>query len=448
MASVKTWFVQTGFGTVLGPMPEDALHELVRTGALVQSDQIREGQEGGWRPALDLSGLFETTESVNVSTPAVAEECVAAVNPIEVPAAEPSARVDSEPVATSFGKGRFIPPPAPQRVVPPQLPESTPEPEVAPAAIPAEATQQDTSRDEAASASPSVDAEPPLQLAPPEDDLIVRWKRDRDRSREELGTVSLAEEISTSVDEANFAPELPSDLLDDELNDSSPAQPTSRESMRKRETRRASLLDQVSGLEPGLRVLEETTTQKWDRWRRSLPDLRIAAGILLVVVAAWWFWPRSSRGTYDRYVAIWSEWKVRRDDRKDQAGWDQFLQRTDRELKTIVPYLEKHARVSDREKLMLLFVGRDCLQKMLVAPRAIGSPREKQLQFLLATLDEYYRSPATALKRELVLETRPTAPRKPSPTPDASGTIASPASHDASSSPQRSSPTKSLPEEK
>lgn len=434
MASVKTWFVQTGFGTVLGPMPEDALHELVRTGALVRSDQIREGQEGDWRPASDLPGLFETTNPVNV----------------EASAAEPSTRVDPEPVVTSLGKGKLIPPPAPQRVelplVPPQLPESAPEPEVAPAAIQAETTQQDAPRDETTAASPIVDAEPPPQLAPPEDDLIVRWKRDRDRSREELGTVSLAAEISSSVDESNFVPELTADLLGDESSDSSLSQPTSRESTRLRDTRRELLLDQVPGLEPGPRAHEETAAQKWDRWRRSLPDLRIAGGILLVVIGAWWFWPRSSRGTYDRYVAIWSEWQVRREDRKDQAGWDQFLQRTDRELKTIVPYLEKHARASDREKQLLLFVGRDCLQKMLMAPRAIGSPREKQLQFLLATLDEYYRSPATALKRELVLETRPTATRKPSPTPDVSGATASPAAPDASSLPQRSSPAKALPE--
>ena len=424
MASAKTWFVKTGFGTVLGPMPTDVLREMVRTGEMVRSDQVREGTNGQWYLASEIPGLFDAiaasdSESQFAEPPIAVEPLIA---PIDMPPAEsePSRTehpvsdsvphqtdspatepVGSAPIVTpeltppsspSSVKGRLIPPPKPfERAMTSSPPISAESP--APIAVAVEGTV------ELPKIRPFVKrpAEPPtddvaeIRSAPPEDDLISRWRESRDRSREELGTVSLAAEMTQSKDDEDRAPELPADLLsDDEFEASAPA-PVS--SISETTTRRLTIdkprfLDQVAGLEEGPRVREESSSETWNRWRRSLPDLRIAVVLLVVVFAAWWFWPRSSHGIQVRYVAIWDEWKGRREDLKDQAGWEQFLKRTETELKATIPYLEKHASPKDREKQLLLFIGRDCLQKMLDQPRQVGSLREKQLQLLLTALNE------------------------------------------------------------
>ena len=84
MAAAKTWFVQTGFGAVLGPMPEDALREMVRTGALLRSDQVREGAEGEWHPTSEMPGLFDAATSANspMKSEAIAIAEVAMIAPV------------------------------------------------------------------------------------------------------------------------------------------------------------------------------------------------------------------------------------------------------------------------------------------------------------------------------------------------------------------------------
>lgn len=58
-SSPHHWFVQTDFGALLGPMPDDALAEMARTGALLDRDRVREGSDGEWRLASEVPGLFD-----------------------------------------------------------------------------------------------------------------------------------------------------------------------------------------------------------------------------------------------------------------------------------------------------------------------------------------------------------------------------------------------------
>lgn len=63
-ATLNHWYVQTDFGALLGPMPEDALFEMARTGALLGRDRVRAGSDGEWLPAECVSGLFDTSSVV------------------------------------------------------------------------------------------------------------------------------------------------------------------------------------------------------------------------------------------------------------------------------------------------------------------------------------------------------------------------------------------------
>ncbi|MFM9960199.1 MAG: hypothetical protein ACKV2Q_03125 [Planctomycetaceae bacterium] len=447
MSSAKSWFLQTGFGATLGPMPNDALLEMIRTGALLRTDQVREGIEGEWRPAFEFPGLFDggpappMRSEVSAPNSMVAAASPVALSPalVPVPAFVPApasvpARA-SVPVAVRTPAVAPSPPANASKIilVPPARPEPPPiaaAVEVAASAIAPPAVAEVTSAS-IENTSPTVSKIEEVAVsvtAPPENDLIANWKSQRIQSQAELGLVSLAAEMTQAEDAEDFAPELPANLLDDTeqpasstlsntktantktANTSSASRPTAQ---------RQAFLDQIPGLENGPRQRVETSKQKWDRWRRSLPTWPVAAVLVLALLALWVSWPRSNRGFYDRYVAIWEEWKIRRGDFKDKEGWEHFLEHTKSELDDMVPWLEKRARSTDREKLWLLWIGRDCFRRMLMQPRQVGSPEEIQLQFHLANLRQLYESPGATTP-----DAEPTASQKADPEqPTGIGTI-------------------------
>lgn len=381
MSAVKSWFVNTEFGVRLGPMPDDVLRELVRTGALLRADQVCEASENGWRSASEVPGLFAADSSPTTMTE----------------------NADSE-------VGEL----AESVVATPEVGPIAAFPIVAEHLIPSE---------------PSVKEAP--TNAPPELDLISQWKLECSRATKQLGLVSLAAEVADSPVEDDLAPELVAELLDDE-SEFSPTFVTPTHTTTPSSIQRLDLLHQTNGIAAETQPSAETARQRWNRWQRSMPSWPVAAAIVVVMLATWWLWPRSHRGTYDRYVALWSEWKTRRSDLKDQRGWEQFVQHAEVELNDIVPRLEKSASSTDHEALLLLFIGRDCLQKMLNHPRAIGSRQERQLESLLAQARGFYEPSAAPQPREAFIGAQssphPNAVTPSAPTKNSLGIAVSPES--------------------
>lgn len=375
MSSAKSWFVQTGFGATLGPMPTDALVEMVRTGALLRMDQVRAGDEGDWSLASEIPDLVDVFFVASTST----EQSVPD-NAVELaPTVEPS-------TPRSSSKINLIPPARPVGFEPSSM--ATDGPVTVAASQPELVVEPvSVSREVAPAVVPSIEEDSTSGTAPPENDLIANWKSLRIQTKEELGLVSLAAEMTQA--EENLAPELPGDLFADE-EEPTPVVVTNRKPASHPMSNRPAFLDQITGLEDGPRVRVETSREKWDRWQRSLPSWPIAVVVVLVLFMAWSYWPRSHRGIYARYVTIWEEWKTRRTDFKDKEGWEHFLKQTASELDDTVPWLEKNARASDREQLLLLWIGRDCFRKMLKQPRQIGSAEERQLQILLTKVRELH----------------------------------------------------------
>lgn len=104
----------------------------------------------------------------------------------------------------------------------------------------------------------------------------------------------------------------------------------------------------------------------------------IAAAILIVLVGAWWHWPRQRPDIYKNYVAIYQELQQRRDIAEDQAAWTEFVMRAKTQFAETVPWLEEKSKPGDREKSLLLYAGRD-LQELLELPRTSKSPHLKRL---------------------------------------------------------------------
>lgn len=377
MSSAKSWFVQTGFGATLGPMPTDALVEMVRTGALLRTDQVRAGDAGDWTLASEIPDLVDVFAGASTSTEQSEPDNAVELAPtVEASTSRSSSKINLIPPARPVG----FEPSSMVVAGPVAVAASQPELVVEPVSV---------SREVAPAVVPSIENDSTSATAPPENDLIVNWKSQRIQTKEELGLVSLAAEMTHAENVEDLAPELPADLLDDEA-EPTPIAVTNRKPASHPVSHRPAFLDQIKGLEDGPRVRVETSREKWDRWKRSLPSWPIAVAVVLVLFMAWSYWPRSQRGIYVRYVSIWEEWKTRRTDPKDKEGWEHFLKRTAAELDDTVPWLEKNARASDREQLLLLWIGRDCFRKMLKQPRQIGSPEEKQLQILLTKVRELY----------------------------------------------------------
>lgn len=409
MFAAKSWFVQTGFGTRLGPMPDDALRELVRTGALVRTDQVREGATGEWQSAAEIPGLFDSessSQSVSIGGTSLVDDGSEAVPSMPIFAASPTGLVPpTPPVSPRLDSERTIEPLAPTTTA-------------NAADLPAPEASAIESPVIAATKSAAVIDEPAI-VGPvsAESELINAWKMNRSRSKEDLGMVSLADEMMKTQLAEDLAPELPSDLFEGESDESAessdavaPVSKTSRSSQQ-----RPAFLDQVAGLEAGPRQPVETNRQRWDRWRRSLPSKPIAVVLMaafMAIVMTWWLWPRSQRAIYDRYVALWSEWKQRRGDLRDNAGWERFLRHADAELNDIVPWLEKNTRATDNEKRLLLFIGRDCLKKIRMHPRQQGLTQEKQLEGLLAQAREIYEPSAKAAPREAFIGAKSVSPKE------------------------------------
>ena len=56
--SSNQWYVEMSAGITLGPMPFDAVVELVETSAIIRDDRVREGSSRDWKSVHQVPGLF------------------------------------------------------------------------------------------------------------------------------------------------------------------------------------------------------------------------------------------------------------------------------------------------------------------------------------------------------------------------------------------------------
>ncbi len=375
MSSRNSWFVQTGFGTVLGPMPADALSEMVRTGALIASDLVRTESSAEWEPATNVPGLFSNSSSPLMTHSEQSRDAHSEERPPDT-LTLPSSRRPTTPTATvayAFDK-----------LAAPQPPQA--------------------------------------------EDLVAKWKAERQqrtkRRHENHDDHSLAQQIERDANHSGVEP-IP-DIFADEaveqisnqipktvaLSDRDPT-PAATPLEPRQTIKRPSLLSQIAPDLPAIPT--EKFAQKRNRWMRSLPSKPIMAAVIVLSLTAWWFWPRSQRPVYNRLVAIWNELQIQRAHPLDKSGMADFVARAQTELNVIVPKLSKQTNSDDRESLLLLSVGRDCLQPMLKRPRERDSSREQQLALYFQELAVHY---GRAKNVVLVEEREPVSKVTPAPLPN------------------------------
>lgn len=343
-SSPSHWFVQTDFGATLGPMPPDALSEMARTGALLVRDRVREGTDGEWRPASEVPGLFDD------QTPALG---------LMTSTLEDLFAPENATVHESFNPRHS------RRPAPPKT--ETP-------AKPVRSHNLDFETD-APLIAPSKAAEPPpiKEVRKPEPEVPLHVTLE---ATEPVPTI-------TPLSEPNRS-----------------AEPVTTEPVR--------AIEPVASPEPEPVM---PTPASWQarpvpaaRWQppkskssfslgRSLPSWQVFATVAVVVVmlSAWWLWPRQRPDIYKSYTTIYQELLQRRETSENYSEWTEFVAKAKVQLDETLPWLEAHSKPGDREKSLLLYVGRD-LRDLLELPRTTRNPHQRRLDAFLDQLKELYGS--------------------------------------------------------
>ncbi len=149
-----------------------------------------------------------------------------------------------------------------------------------------------------------------------------------------------------------------------------------------------------------------------DRWKRSLPDGKVALVLLIVPLAVWWLWPESSRSVGRTYRAMYDELRELRERPNDKTGMEEFVQRSQAKLDQLIPVLEKRASPNRPESQWLLWMGRDCLRPMLKDPRKRSTKPEITFKQLLTEWERIHEPKAAPPSSED--ESDPPAKREPS----------------------------------
>ena len=315
-ASPKLWYVQTDFGTLLGPMPDDALFEMARTGALLGRDRVREGSDGTWNSASDLPGLF-------------AEADLSSFDPPEVMPEPRAPRPALRATETAIDESDELDFETDVRVI---APPNSPEPPLV--------VQKIEVADVSIATQPMVTVEPELKPA-------------TDPVPSSPPAISHEPESTTDTAPTWKAPP--------------PAAPIQRRLV----------------APPAFPPSPRRRKQRWIA-------LTIAATtVSLMMLAAWWLWPRQRFDLYTNYVAIHKEWRQCREKTQDQAAWDEFVTRAKAQLNESIPELEQTAIPGQRDKSLLLYVGRD-LQEILNQPHGFESPHQERLDYFVEQLHELY----------------------------------------------------------
>lgn len=337
------WFVQMGLGVSLGPMPFEDLVQLARDGALLDQDKVRQGSSGAWFEAREIPWLFE-----EALLPESAEFVPDEVAP-ELAAAHDDAFDDVEHVVES---------------------------------VMDESMTLDVDVSEAP-ASP-VEVESPSPKPVPANLVETKVEEfNEDSTLPALETVEAPKSVTTQEEIGSY-----------ELHVEKP-QPA-----RSVEAWKPSSISAASSSPPRVRPVPVAPRRSllapsfWGGWQTSTRWLQATLGVSVVVcvlVVAWALWPSREPNIYANYNSIYREWQEQRDGPGDPARWNDLSTRAKAQLKDSVAWLEATTQPGDREKDLLLYVGRDLLE-IFEQPRDFESPHQARLEGFMSQLREIHSS--------------------------------------------------------
>lgn len=436
-ASSNEWYARLGVGIELGPMPYPDLVGLAETGQLLAQDEVRGSVDSEWCPASSVFALFGGTESSGA-----AENEPADPDRIESPDADPIQMIDPAtsdaehapdghvaddtgpelhgplsdrqsvgiPLAHSLDELEFDT--SPQTVSPSldaldgagaettedvdfelNLPEPVPTDD-SNAKPPLDQSDELDFELNLPQAPPAVSA-PATPIASPPEPREERAPVLRDVSIDQAVTPRIPPDVEPvpvpeSEPEPNSAdtpvavpPPLPVAVPPPLPAAGPPPLPVSADLA-------PALTDVVSDATPSQAGDSDDVDTKKPRGgsrRRVIRAafLLVAAGLVMALV--WWMRPGPEPTIYADYVAIYKELRERQSSPDAQSGWNEFVDRSKAQIDEANPWLEKTAEPGDRERNLLLYIGRDLRGMLDEAPDA-ESPHHQRVDGFFAQLEE------------------------------------------------------------
>lgn len=316
------WYVQTDIGATLGPMPEDVLVQMARTGALLRRDQVRRGAQSRWIPASDVPGLFDLVDAASPSTE----------SPYEVP---PAKTATSRPAAQSdTTKSVSV-----ARVRSARAANTSPIVKSKPSAA-------ESLSISAPASVPNIQIQPTTVCASPTLAAVSSEVEDHEQ---------------TPLPETNFTA--------DAAIRRPPTVPPRRWE----------------------RSWLKTDQSSWAERHKRMAVLpwSIVTLVLVGAIILWGVWPRQRPDIFADYLAIYQELQKQRETSSDSASWTDFVTRSRKQLDKTLPWLEEQAVPGDREKSLLLYLGRD-LNELLSRPRDADNPHQQRLDVFVEQLQAMY----------------------------------------------------------
>lgn len=350
--STDEWFAQLGLGVFLGPMPLSDLRQLAQSGALLESDNVRRAGAEEWEPASGVPGVFQSEAEEWLELPdesvlsqIAAEEAQALADET----ADESITLDVS--ASVVEQSVTVPVPATVAVKAAKPPLAL-RPAVVDRPIPPMPKPVTHDFEKAFPKEPVVEA-PPVSAQPK--------------------AVPVPMPPALSVEAAPTEPKAtPSTLSLDELEQ----------------------LPVTSMRPPVVRSASMTGSSMDASWSSSswMKPALLALTAVGVVMLAWWMWPSSESHIYSDYSRIYADLQQYRSGAGDAGRWSEFVKQAREATDKSVPWLESHAKPGDRNKDLLLYVGRD-LQASLDVPPSDKFRHQQRLDGFMSQLKEAFGEP-------------------------------------------------------
>lgn len=378
-------------GQIQGPLPWSRIHSLASMGRMKRSDRVRHATERGWNVAGEVAGLFPKSSPVveQVPPPAPAAESVQwycqlggvpmgpmAFEQLKKLADDDRVKPDDQVrpendaawVTASSVPGLFGPPPAAASATPPDSKSAVAAP-----------TDETAGADAQADAPPAPAAKTPPApaIAPEANDKLAAW---------------LDEEVQ---DTKSSAPEEDSDKpkvakgfnLGFGKSDKA-AKPAKPEKTRTKKA--AKPIPRPKAPKP------KSSSPSIDFGAiLSSPATKGVAGAVVIALVAYGLYAvlmgevgggSQNIEAYAVYKEFWDEYTKLRKEKADAAAWSEFTSRTNQKIEPLVAELLETASSKRRAEQALLYVGRDCIPKMLTDGRQRPCKEEEYFIDHLATV--------------------------------------------------------------
>lgn len=387
--SLDEWFVELGLGVFLGPMPLADLRQLAANGAVLESDQVRRGGADHWIVAKDVPGLFELDQDEWISLPdesslpprdvtnhlaasmasASAEEffeehpdesvslTVSADESITLASETLPSEHRSRAKQKTLGQSASPPDQQPSKLRPHPMALARPVVrEIPPAPRPI------THDFEIAFPQPQ-----PAQSAPPavSQSALARTAEPfptPPSERPPTAPASHSQNATDPVESVDTAPRVSSTL---------------------------SLARHVPETSPSVRLQPRRTDRSFPSWTKPAFIGVAVAGALLL---GWFLWPSSEPNIYAKYRAIYDELRRYRTGMSEVDKWSDFVKQARETTESTNSWLERTAKPGDRDKDLLLYVGRDLQAALELAPDAKFRHQER-LDGFMSQLHESFGKP-------------------------------------------------------